>query len=223
MVLLVFYYYYQYCIYIYFLALLVVLDLFVQWANKISISKEFALLNQEFIAAETHRYTEIIFSIAASGLFSSSLLITDYSITGVMKILSSEEPTNRDWHEVYCVLSENCILIFESSRSKDPTGVIILKFASVYVHHGALRSGRFIFVVQTLLRKYYITAKHEVALAEWLCAIEQSMSASTTQATTSISMLRKIFAVAWEDQHLVHILGPAFVLFLAYFSCVSRR
>jgi hypothetical protein len=174
------------------------------WTEKCTVAGRVAQMNQDLIASDIDRYTDLIFSIASTGLFSASVISPDYAITGVMRVLSSEDSTSRDWQDMYCVMSESCILVFESSVSRAPAGVIILKFASVYMHHGALRSGRHIFVVQTPLRKYYFSAKHEVALAEWLFAIERTLGG--TRAASSVSYLRLIHRIAWQDYHMIHIL-----------------
>lgn len=137
------------------------------------------LLRQQFMI-QVDRYTSLKQILEVHGVQDtegSPLTSTRKDKCGILGMQQAQHVgTSLQWRDYFFVLYEGCFYYYESSKSNHPAGIIALKYATVELDVAQLADKIYSFKVVTPLRSVICKTKHEVALAEWVVAVENSLS-----------------------------------------------
>lgn len=75
------------------------------------------------------------------------------------------------WSKYYFVLQNKCLYYYKTSKAP-PKGIITLQFTTMEQEEEAPKGAQFAFRLKTPLSSFVLKAKHQVAMEEWMNAIE---------------------------------------------------
>jgi len=79
------------------------------------------------------------------------------------------------WVKFYFVLQNRCLYYYKTSKAP-PKGIITLQFTTIESEAEAPEKSPFCFRLKTPLSNFILRAKHEVAMEEWVAALEAAKS-----------------------------------------------
>lgn len=108
------------------------------------------------------------------------LMIAELEHSGFVKGRSKKERTGNmemwlddeeEWVKYYFVLQNKCLYYYKTSKAP-PKGIITLQYTTVAEEEDAPKGEQFCFRLRTPLSAFILKAKHQVAMEEWLDAID---------------------------------------------------
>jgi len=89
------------------------------------------------------------------------------------------------WAKLYFVLQNRCLYYYKTSKAP-PKGIITLQFTVIEQAHDAPENSPFCIHLRTPLSNFILRAKHEVAMEEWIAAMELSKSGPKKKEFTKV-------------------------------------
>eukprot|EP00455_Lapot_gusevi_P047971 TRINITY_DN6578_c0_g3_i3.p1 TRINITY_DN6578_c0_g3~~TRINITY_DN6578_c0_g3_i3.p1 ORF type:complete len:631 (+),score=207.64 TRINITY_DN6578_c0_g3_i3:87-1979(+) len=150
------------------------------WADKTQAAKslEPLLRNQFMLQMKQHHI--LMEALSASGFLElvSPITSPNKEKSGILALQVKGE---NSWHDYYFVLFDGSLYWYSGSQAESPTGFVVLEYVSVQLDQEMINQGKNVFRIHTPLRTLVLQAKHEVALAEWVAALEDSKQRQATK------------------------------------------
>ena len=81
------------------------------------------------------------------------------------------------WKQYYFVLVGTIIYYYSDTTTAVSDGAINLKLANIDIEEAYCKEEKWVFRVQTLMRTFYLRAKHDSSMKEWLKVIDKACPA----------------------------------------------
>jgi len=98
--------------------------------------------------------------------------------TGNLDMLVEDSEVLNIWVKYYFILQNQCLYYYKTSKAP-PKGIITLKFTQIMTE--SLPELQYCFRLTTPLSTFVLRAKHQVALEEWVLALENSKAGKKPQ------------------------------------------
>ncbi len=150
-------------------------------------AKESAAKSMEpLIKAETkdqfYLHKNVVGLLVSSGMIADENPLTTKSKIkeGYLHMRKDDLATKgHSWKRYYYVLVGTTIYYYESTSNNEYHGVINLRACSIDIDEAYCKQEKWVFTVQTPLRKFILRAKHDGSMKEWLKVIDKQCPAES--------------------------------------------